>query len=133
MRSSHKNVGSTTLAVTILATGLACDKPTERSSRATPPVASAEPAVGRTQGDSLRAGLLIVPFEDAADTLRGESGDLIRFRDSGGARVDIELHGRRYHDVWSVELIPLDSAFAPYYLYRVLRPAGRTIARRRRR
>ncbi len=76
--------------------------------------------------DSLKPGLLIVPFEDAGDSLRGQSGDLIRFQsaDSTETAFDIELAGKLYRDVWSVELVPLDSTLVPYYLYRVLSSGG---------
>jgi hypothetical protein len=76
--------------------------------------------------DSLQPGLLIVPFEDAQDSLRGQSGDLIRFQpaDSTQTAFDIELGGKLYRDVWSVQLVPLDTTLVPYYLYRVLSSGG---------
>jgi hypothetical protein len=67
-------------------------------------------------------GILIVPFEDSASTLRGRAGDLVRFSDTqnSSTRYDIEFEGVLYRNVWNTRLIPFDSSFAPVYVYYVL-------------
>ena len=69
-----------------------------------------------------QVGILIVPFEDSASTLRGRAGDLVRFTDTpnSSTRYDIEFEGVLYRNVWNTRLIPFDSSFAPVYVYSVL-------------
>lgn len=76
--------------------------------------------------DSLRLGLLIVPFEDRERHMHGTAGDTVQFRDTpgNGAGYDIVFDGTTYRDVWSARVIPFDSTFAPSYVYQALTSAG---------
>lgn len=83
-------------------------------------------ATGPVSGDSLRRGLLIVPFAEHSGQTHGTAGDTVRFRDTpgNGAGYDIVFEGTTYRDVWSARVIPFDSTFAPPYVYQALTSSG---------
>jgi len=69
----------------------------------------------------MHRGILIARLQVTRDSLRGTAGDVIGFRQSDGdTRMDVELGGQVYRDVWDLRLIPFDSSFAPHYVYSVL-------------